>query len=84
MAVSGADEAGELASAPSTTGFLREPERFPVRIILPGYEVGSAEDDLRFQLNGQADVIMYLTDGTMMNAIGRAYIKAVSILSYAF
>lgn len=84
VALSGADEPGELASAPSTTGFLREPERFPVRIVLTGYEEGSLEDDLRFQLNGQADVIMYLSDSSLLNAIGRAYIRAVSILSYAY
>ncbi|MCA0871521.1 HlyD family secretion protein [Seohaeicola saemankumensis] len=84
VSVSGADTPGKLASAPSTTGFLREAERFPVRIILPGYEAGSLEDDLRFQLNGQADVILYSTDSTLMNFIGRMYIRAVAFLSYAY
>ncbi|KUJ76130.1 hypothetical protein AVO45_12495 [Ruegeria marisrubri] len=84
VSVSGADTPGELASAPSTAGFLREAERFPVRIILPGYEAGSLEDDLRFQLNGQADVILYTTDNTLMNFVGRMYIKAVAFLSYAY
>lgn len=84
VSISGGDAAGQLASAPSSKGFLREPERFPVRIVLPGYEAGSLEDDLRFQLNGQADIIMYLTDNVIMNAIGRTYIRMVSILSYAY
>jgi len=84
VSVSGADAPGQLASAPTTKGFLREPERFPVRIILPGYEVGNIDDDLRVQLNGQADVILYLTDNRFMNFIGRSYIRAVSILSYAY
>ncbi len=84
VSVSGSDTPGQLASAPSTTGFLREAERFPVRIILPGYEAGSLEDDLRFQLNGQADVILYTTDNAFMNLIGRLYIRAVAFLSYAY
>lgn len=84
VSLSGADEPGQLASAPSTKGFLREPERFPVRIVLPGYEAGSTEDNLRFQLNGQADVIMYLSDNAFLNLVGRAYIRAVSILTYAY
>jgi lipopolysaccharide export system protein LptA len=52
--------------------------------VLPGYEAGSAEDDLRFQLNGQADVIMYLSDNGFLNLVGRTYIRVVSILSYAY
>ncbi|NDR55888.1 HlyD family secretion protein [Pseudoruegeria sp. M32A2M] len=84
VSVSGADAPGKIASAPSTTGFLREAERFPVRIILPGYEAGSLEDDLRFQLNGQADVILYTTESKLMNFVGRMYIRAVAFLSYAY
>ena len=84
VSLSGGDEPGQLASPPSTKGFLREPERFPVRIVLPGYEAGSAEDDLRFQLNGQADVIMYLSDNSLLNMVGRTYIRLVSIFSYAY
>lgn len=84
VSLSGADAPGELASAPSDKKFLREPERFPVRIVLDGYEAGDAEDDLRLQLNGQADVILYLSDSTFLNLIGRVYIRAVSYLSYAY
>lgn len=84
VSISGGDTTGNLASAPSATGFLREPERFPVRIVLPGYEAGSRQDDLKFQLNGQADIIMYLSDSTLLNFVGRAYIRLVSVLSYAY
>ncbi len=84
VSISGGDQPGDLASPPGTKGFLREPEYFPVRIVLTGYERGSLEDDLRFQLNGQADVIMYLSDSSFMNFLGRAYIRAVSLLTYAY
>ncbi len=84
VSLSGTDDPGELASPPNTKGFLREPERFPVRIILPGYESGNVDDDLRFKLNGQADVVMYLSDNGLLNTIGRAYIYLVSVMSYAY
>ena len=84
VSVSGADTPGKLASAPIAKGFLRDPERFPVRIVLSGHEAGDAEDDLKLQLNGQADVILYLSENTLLNFIGRAYIRAVSYLTYAY
>ncbi|RYH10541.1 HlyD family secretion protein [Tropicimonas sp. IMCC6043] len=83
-ALSGADRPGRLASAPSTKGFLREPERFAVRIVLPGYEAGDPEDDLRILLNGQADVMLYLSDNSFLNTLGRAYMRLVAFLSYAY
>ncbi|MBE1283968.1 MAG: biotin/lipoyl-binding protein [Rhodobacteraceae bacterium] len=82
--VSGGEDSGSLANPPTTKGFLRDPERFPVRIVLPGYEAADENDDLRIQVNGQADVIMYLNDGVVLNTIGRAYIRLVSIFSYAY
>lgn len=84
VSVSGGDTAGSLASAPSTTGFLREAERFPVRITMNNYEEGSLEDDLLFQLNGQADIIVYTGDNKFLNLVGRGYIRLVSLLSYAY
>ncbi len=84
VSISGGDAPGQLATAPSANGFLREPERFPVRIVLPGYEAGSLEDDLKFQLNGQADIIMYLSDSTLLNFVGRVYIRLVSVFTYAY
>ncbi|WP_270732167.1 HlyD family secretion protein [Shimia sp. Alg240-R146] len=84
VSVSGADTVGDLASAPTTKGFMREAERFPVRIVLPGYEEGDDEDDLKFQLNGQADVIFYLTERPILNFLGRVYIRSVAYISYAY
>lgn len=84
VSISGGDTIGQLASAPTTKGFLREPERFPVRVVLPGYEAGNFVDDLRFQLNGQADIIMYLSENKLLNFVGRTYIRVVSVLTYAY
>ena len=84
VSISGGDAIGQLASAPTTKGFLRAPERFPVRVVLPGYKAGNFVDDLRFQLNGQADIIMYLSENKLLNFVGRTYIRVVSVLTYAY
>ncbi len=73
-----------LPRPPTASGWLRDPQRFPIRIVLPGYEAGNPEDDLRLFLNGQADVIVYTGDNGFMNAIGAVYIRAVAWLSYAY
>ncbi|PSL18359.1 HlyD family secretion protein [Shimia abyssi] len=75
---------GELASIPRAAGWLRDPQRFPVRIILPGYTAGDETDDVRYNVNGQADVIVYTSESTLLNLIGRAYIRVVSWFSYAY
>ncbi|MEM7499623.1 MAG: HlyD family secretion protein [Pseudomonadota bacterium] len=73
-----------LPTPPSPGGWLRAPQRFPVRITITGYEAGSSEDDLRLNLNGQADVIDYTGDNWMLNTLGAGYIRSVAWLSYAY
>lgn len=75
---------GEPTAIPRASGWLRDPQRFAVRIILPGYISGDETDDVRFNMNGQADVIVYTGDGVLLNSIGRAYIRVVSWFSYAY
>ncbi|MDV7145382.1 efflux RND transporter periplasmic adaptor subunit [Tropicimonas sp. TH_r6] len=73
-----------LSSPPRSSGWMREPQRFPVRILLPGYVHGDAEDDVFFQLNGQADIVVYTGENTVLNMLGSWYIRAMSWLSYAY
>ncbi|PRY26557.1 multidrug resistance efflux pump [Aliiruegeria haliotis] len=80
----GSDSADGLAAAPRTSGWMRDPQRFPLRIILPGYERGTADDDVLYQVNGQADVIVYTGENTILNTIGSWYIRLMSFLSYAY
>ncbi len=75
---------GQPAAVPRASGWLRDPQRFPVRIILPEYTSGDETDDVRFNVNGQADVIVYTGDGWFLNTVGRVYIKLVSWFSYAY
>ena len=72
---------GQLASMPADQGWLRDPQRFPVRIlVLPdeakvaGIEVG--------RRGAQANIIIFTDEGSIMNPIGRLWIKMVALLSY--
>ena len=75
---------GQPASVPRVSGWLRDPQRFPVRIILPGHTRADETDDLRFQLNGQADVIVFTGNSALLNTIGRGYIRLVALFSYVY
>lgn len=80
----GSDSSDGLASPPRSAGWMRDPQRFPVRIVLPGYERGTDKDDVLFQLNGQAEVIVYTGENTFLNALGKWYIRLMSWLTYAY
>ena len=73
-----------LPRPPGDSGWLRAPQRFPVRIVLPGYEMGNNDDDVTFLLNGQADVIVFTGEHPVLNALGNVYIRVLSWLSYAY
>ncbi len=80
----GAQMAGALPKPPEIDGWMRDPQRFPVRIRMLGYETGSEATDIRRILNGQADVIVYTGDNWLMNGLGAAWIRLMSWLSYAY
>lgn len=84
VSVGGEARAGDLPRPPSASGWMRDPQRFPLRIRLPEYEVGDEYDDVRYQVNGQADVIVYTSDNAVINVIGRGWIRLMSVLSYAY
>lgn len=81
--ISQGDEApnGQLATVQPPQGWIREPQRFPVRILLlPG-----DEDDERLdpgRSGAQANVIIYTSDKSIMNPIGKIWIRIIALLSY--
>ena len=81
--VSQGDEAptGQLASQPDDQGWLRDPQRFPVRILVLPDEAREAGVDVG-RSGAQANVIIFANDGSIMNPIGRLWIKIVALLSY--
>jgi multidrug resistance efflux pump len=81
--VSQGDEAptGQLATMPADQGWLRDPQRFPVRIlVLPDEAKEAGIDDGRS--GAQANVMIFTDDGSILNPIGRLWIRVVALLSY--
>lgn len=69
---------GGLPTIKNQSGWIRDPQRFPVRIILDSQEylVG-----LRY--GSQANVVIYTGDNGIANWLGGLLIRLVSILTYA-
>ena len=81
--VSQGDEAptGQLSTMPEQPGWLREPQRFPVRILVLPDEMRKAEIDVG-RSGAQANVIIFTSNESLLNPIGRLWIKVVALLSY--
>jgi multidrug resistance efflux pump len=81
--VSQGDEApnGQLSTMPKEQGWVRDPQRFPVRILVLPNEMKKAEIDVG-RSGAQSNVIIFTSDKSLMNPIGRVYMKVVSLLSY--
>ena len=81
--VSQGDEAptGQLDSQPKDQGWLRDPQTFPVRILVLPDEAKEAGIDVG-RSGAQANVIIFANDGSIMNPIGRLWIRIVALLSY--
>jgi multidrug resistance efflux pump len=74
----GEDTRGSLPSISGQSGWLRDPQRFPVII-----EFNLEEIDInKIRIGGQADVVAYSGDNGLLNAISRFRIRFNSWLSY--
>jgi len=76
-------QAGDLPTVENASGWLRDPQRFPVLISIDGYRDGKV-GKLGVRANSQASAIVYTGDNGFWNALGRLWIRAVSYLSYAY
>ena len=72
---------GQLPDVPPDQGWLREPQRFPVQVqLLPedasksGVETGRS--------GSQANVIIFTSKRSLLNPIGRLWIRIITLLSY--
>ncbi|MFL6735393.1 MAG: HlyD family secretion protein [Sphingomicrobium sp.] len=81
--VSQGDEAptGQLSTMPADQGWLRDPQRFPVRILIMPDEAREAGIDVG-RSGAQANVIIFTEDRSVLNPIGRIWIKTIALLSY--
>ena len=72
----GAGSMGALPTVKNQTGWVRDPQRFPVRIDV----AGKAPPGVRY--NAQANVIIYAGGNPITDGIGWFWIRLVSLLSY--
>jgi multidrug resistance efflux pump len=81
IAQGGEAPTGQLPDVQAANGWLREPQRFPVRIVLAPTDDGKAA--LAFGRSGaQANVMVFTDDGSILNPIGRLYMRVIALLSY--
>lgn len=73
--------AGSLPSVDNNRDWLRQAQRFPVKIAF-------AKDDpppsASLRVGGQADVLVYASDSHVLNFFGSLYIRLMSLFSYFY
>ena len=74
---SGSNERGKLPDVKGTSGWLRDPQRFPVIIVMDNQEVLPYS-----RLGGQADVVVFTGKHPLLNLLGRWRLRINSWLSY--
>lgn len=75
--------AGNLLAVESQPGWLRDPQRFPVRIALESEANGNL-GELPLRNGAQANVLILTDPGSWLNPLGRAWLRIVSWLSYFY
>ncbi|MFQ5937350.1 MAG: HlyD family secretion protein [Acidiferrobacterales bacterium] len=75
-------QVGGLAKVSGKSGWLREPQRFPV--IIKFDESFGKDVKLGRRFGSQADVIVYTGDHMILNALGWLWIRLMSLLSYVY
>ena len=73
---SGSDSASGLPTVRNDTGWVREPQRFPVRLVfLERWPQG-------LRHGSQANVVIYTGDNPVLNALGVLWIRLISVLTF--
>lgn len=77
-----APPAGTLPSISNNRDWLRQSQRFPVVIEFDLSQAPNLPEQLR--IGGQASVMGYSEGHGVLNALGKLYIRFMSVLSYAY
>jgi len=75
----GVDTTGGLAKTEQASGWLRDPQRFPVIIKFSDDESAGLRRE-----GGQADVLVYTSNNWIFNPLGWLWIRLVSVISYIY
>ncbi|MET0755412.1 MAG: HlyD family secretion protein [Pseudoxanthomonas sp.] len=81
IAQGGEAPTGQLPDVSAPAGWLREPQRFPVRIVLEAPS-DSSEKLPPGRSGAQANVVVLTRERSVMNPLARLWIWMVSVLSY--
>ena len=73
----GIDPATGLPTIHNQSGWVRDPQRFPIRLTF----AGEVPKGIRY--GSQVNVTIYTGDNPIVNALGEVWIRLVSVLSYA-
>jgi multidrug resistance efflux pump len=73
----GGESPGALPTIEGASGWLRDPQRFPVIVRFDADELAGL-----LRVGGQVDVIVYTGDSFILNTIGKIRIRLSSLLSY--
>jgi multidrug resistance efflux pump len=73
--------AGTLPTIENSRDWLRQAQRFPVAIE---FDASDAERLRKVRIGGQAEVMVFTGDNSVMNALGAVYIRLKSWLSYLY
>ncbi|AMJ62010.1 HlyD family secretion protein [Bosea sp. PAMC 26642] len=71
------DPSTGLPTIRNSSGWIRDPQRFPVRLIFDGDLPG------RVRFGSQVNVVVYTGKNPAANALGAAWIRIISALTYA-
>ncbi|MFK7828918.1 MAG: HlyD family secretion protein [Congregibacter sp.] len=72
---------GTLPSVSNDRDWLRQAQRFTVQVDFDTLEEQSRE---QLRIGGQASVIVYSEDATLLKLLGKLYVRFMSWLSYAY
>lgn len=81
VAEGGEAPTGNLPEVTAPTGWLREPRRFPVRIVIdpPGDESANLPPG---RSGAQANVVVLTRERSLMNPLARLWLRMIALLSY--
>lgn len=72
---------GTLPTIQNSRDWLRQAQRFPVAVE---FDVSQRARLRQARVGGQASVLVYTGDHPLMNALGAAYIRLMSLLTYLY
>jgi len=72
---------GTLPTIDNQRNWLRSAQRFPVLI---DFENNEDSQQMGLRVGSQVSVIVYTGDNWLMNFLGRIYIRAIAVMSYAY